>query len=130
MAYPREPERGTPRTDSEQARAPTSQGFEPATHTPEQTTAAARPKCATENVSATRQQALYTRQSLFAPDEGKRRARGGTRTTFQALQTLGTRENMRSPGQSGGCWAQYGTKSVDIVHSPLSGALEHYRGIR
>ena len=61
-------------------------------------------------------------KSQIVSDEGKRRARGGTRTVFQAMKTLGTCENMRNPGQSQGCLAQYETKSVDIVHTPFGGA--------
>ena len=39
-------------------------------------------------------------------------------------------EKMRNPSQFEGCLAQYETKSMDIVHTPFSGALEDYRGTR
>jgi hypothetical protein len=48
------------------------------------------------------------------------RARGGTRTAFQTLQTLGSPGNMPNPGQSGRCTTQSETQSVDIVHTPIS----------
>jgi hypothetical protein len=64
-------------------------------------------------------QALYTRQSKNPSDEGKRRARGGTRTAFQPLQTLGTRENVRNPKQFEGCTGDSEAKGVDIVHTSL-----------
>jgi hypothetical protein len=67
-------------------------------------------------------QALSTQKNEKASDLRKHCARGGTRTTFQPLQTLGTRENMRNKGQSEGCLAQYEAKSVDIVHTHFRGA--------
>jgi hypothetical protein len=69
------------------------------------------------NRQSQRVNALYTRRQSKNPLlRGGLRAQGGTRTTFRALQTLGTRENMRNPGQSEGTTRQYETKSVDIVH--------------
>jgi hypothetical protein len=50
-------------------------------------------------------------------DEGEHRARGGTRTAFQPLQTLGTPENIRNPSQSGRCTAQSEAQGVHIVHT-------------
>ena len=50
-------------------------------------------------------------------DEGVCRARGGTRTGFQALVALGSGGNMRNPRQFGGCTRQSGVESVDIVHT-------------
>jgi hypothetical protein len=44
-------------------------------------------------------------------------ARGGTRTAFSALKTLGTRENMRNPKQYGSSTSRSEAQSVDDVHS-------------
>ncbi|MDR6417639.1 hypothetical protein J2808_004408 [Pseudarthrobacter sulfonivorans] len=46
------------------------------------------------------------------------RARGGTRTAFQPLQTLGTRANISNPSQSNRNTAQSEAKSVDTVNIP------------
>jgi hypothetical protein len=46
------------------------------------------------------------------------RARGGTRTGFQALQTLGTCENVRNPAGSGPCMTRSEVQGVHIVHQP------------
>jgi hypothetical protein len=48
------------------------------------------------------------------------RARGGTRTAFQPLQTLGSPGNMGNPARSDLCTTQSGAQSVDIVHTPIS----------
>lgn len=45
------------------------------------------------------------------------RARGGTRTAFPGLQTLGTRENMRNPTRSDRSTTESEAQSVDIVHT-------------
>ena len=45
------------------------------------------------------------------------RARGGTRTAFPPLQTLGNPENIGNPAQSGTGTTQSKTQSVDIVHT-------------
>jgi hypothetical protein len=47
------------------------------------------------------------------------RARAGTRTVFQTLQTPGTPENMRNPSRSGMCMSQSDGKGVHIVHTPF-----------
>jgi hypothetical protein len=54
-----------------------------------------------------------------ASDLRKYCARGGTRTAFQPLKTLGTPENIRNPSQSDRCTTQSGAKSVDIVNTAL-----------
>ena len=46
------------------------------------------------------------------------RARGGTRTAFQPLQTLGSRGNMRDQARSGRCTTQSEAQFVDSVHTP------------
>ena len=59
-----------------------------------------------------------------APEQGKHCARGGTRTGFQPLQTLDSRQNTRNPAQSGTGTgtgtgtAQSVTQSADTVHTP------------
>ena len=64
-------------------------------------------------------QALYTLNAEEATDLRKHCARGGTRTAFQVLETLGSRENMRNPKQSDGCSGQYAAENVDTVHTPV-----------
>jgi hypothetical protein len=51
-----------------------------------------------------------------APDMGKR-ARGGTRTAFLPLQTLGAPENISNPSQSGISTIQPEAQSVDNVQT-------------
>ena len=63
---------------------------------------------------------VHTKKHQKAADLRKHRARGGTRTGFQSLQTLGSRRNIGSPGQSGTGTAQSETQSVDTVHTPDS----------
>ncbi len=65
-------------------------------------------------------QALSTLEGQKALDLRKHCARGGTRTTFRALQALGTPENMRNPKKFEGCTAGYEAKSVDNVHTLFS----------
>jgi hypothetical protein len=62
-------------------------------------------------------QALSTVEGQKAADLQKHCARGGTRTAFPPLQTLGTRENMRNSGESEGYTRQSETESVDNVHT-------------
>ena len=45
------------------------------------------------------------------------RARGGTRTAFQPLQTLGTRGNMRNPARTDPSTTQSEATSVDTVNA-------------
>ena len=61
---------------------------------------------------------MYTRQKLKTASDVGKRARGGTRTAFQPLQTLGTRGNIRIPTRSDTCTTQSDAKSVHIVHTP------------
>jgi len=53
-------------------------------------------------------------------NEGECRARGGTRTAFQAPETLGTRGNMRNPARSAPHTTRSEAQSVYFVHSPDS----------
>jgi hypothetical protein len=46
------------------------------------------------------------------------RARGGTRTAFQPLQTLGSPGNMRNPARSDPHTTQSDAQSVHSVHTP------------
>jgi hypothetical protein len=46
---------------------------------------------------------MYTHQKLKTASDVGKRARGGTRTGFYPLQTLGTPENVANPAQSGRC---------------------------
>ena len=50
---------------------------------------------------------------------GKTRARGGTRTGLQPLQTLGSPGNMRNPGQTGTSTTQSEAQSVDSNHTHI-----------
>ena len=53
------------------------------------------------------------------PRSRETRARGGTRTGFQPLQTLDSRRNIRNPAQSGTGKAQSVTQSVDTVYPQI-----------
>jgi hypothetical protein len=64
---------------------------------------------------------LYTFSGPQAPEQGKRRARGGTRTAFQALQTQGTPGNIGNPGQSGTSPTRSATQNVHNVHTQKIG---------
>jgi hypothetical protein len=48
-----------------------------------------------------------------------KRARGGTRTAFQPLPTLGSPENIPNPSQSGIGTAGFEGKCVHNVHTPF-----------
>ncbi|MGY4544450.1 hypothetical protein ACVWY0_004395 [Arthrobacter sp. UYNi723] len=48
-----------------------------------------------------------------------KRARGGTRTAFQPLQTQGSRGNMRNPARSVPHTTQSEARNVDNVHTPF-----------
>jgi hypothetical protein len=48
------------------------------------------------------------------------RARGGTRTTFQPLETQGSPENIRNTGHFEACNPQSKPESVDNVHTPIA----------
>jgi hypothetical protein len=64
-------------------------------------------------------QALSTAKRQKASDLRKHCARGGTRTTFLALQTLGTPENIGNPSNSDRCTTQSEAESVDTVNTPF-----------
>lgn len=74
------------------------------------------------------QQACAHVKAKTPSDQGICRARGGTRTGFQALGTLGSGVHMRNPGQSGGCTRQSKAGSVDIVHTSFLPRSGHARG--
>jgi hypothetical protein len=62
---------------------------------------------------------MYTHQKLKTASDVGKRARGGTRTGFYPLQTLGTPENVANPAQSGRCTTRSEAQGVHIVHTPL-----------
>ena len=64
-------------------------------------------------------------EAQWASDLLKHCARGGTRTAFQPLQTLGTPENIPNPSQSGRCTARSEAQGVHNVHTPIYGPPNH-----
>ncbi len=62
---------------------------------------------------------LSTVRGQPAPDLRKHCARGGTRTAFRPLKTMGNRENVRNTKESEDCTRHSETKSVDNVHTLL-----------
>ncbi|MDQ0213320.1 hypothetical protein J2S92_004024 [Arthrobacter bambusae] len=87
------------------------------THTTEQATGAARLRPANRRQrDAT---SFVHTLSKNPSDEGECCARGGTRTGFHALQTLGSPENMPSTARSGTGTAASNGQGVHIVHTRL-----------
>ena len=106
------------------ARAP-KRPTDPATHTTSQAIAAARhqPRQASEGPN----QGQCTHVKAKTPsDEGECCARGGTRTAFQPLQTLGSRGNMRNPARSDPGTTQSEAQSVYFVHTPFLTNFEQF----
>lgn len=127
-AYPTDSKRGKAGTQRQQAEGPSARVQDPPpTHLNRPCGGQATARDPTRQ--ATRTQALYTRQSKIAPDEGKPCARGGTRTTYPPLKAMRTRDNRRNPEQSGRSTAQSVTEGVDIVHTRFRG-VKNYRGSR
>lgn len=60
---------------------------------------------------------MSTHKSKNPSDEGICCARGGTRTVFQPLKTLGKSENMQNPEQSEVSKTRSRAESVDNVHT-------------